>query len=309
LPSNEYEPRQLQLSRQPAAASVAYLRQDAFPGLVASPSFGGGAGIAIPRPDWLGRLWQYLGPRALVIAAIVAVLLALAVTVPPWAMQSSSSASIAPLRSSAGTTAGAATTVEDLGVSTFIGRLPFVQQARYMTAISSSPASAQRFIEGAREASVASYLQTVGAQVTLPYLSGAVQTQDQIQAWDAAVTELQRQEAIRQASAGQIWQPPPIEVGMALPSTVTFYSCINSGFCNTMASGIQAFSGAAACSWNIPFGTHFYIASDPTHRVFVCLDRGALTPNWVDIWFYDPADGWAWQAIVGTRSDIVIVNN
>lgn len=312
MPANEYEPhrssRRLQLAPQPAA-SLTYLRQDTFPGLVAAPSFGRGAGIAIPRPDWLGRLWQYLSPRALVIAAIAAILLALAVTVPPWVMQSSSSASIAPLRSSAGTTAGASTTVEDLGVGTFIGQLPFVQQARYMTTISSSAASPQRFVEGAREASVASYVQSLGAQVTLPYVSGAVQTKDQIQAWNAAVTELERQEAIRQAASRQIWQPPPLVAGMALSSTVTFYACIDNGFCNNMASGIQAFSGAAACSWNIPFGTHFYIASDPAHRVFVCLDRGALTPNWVDVWFYDAADGWAWQSVVGTRSDIVIVNN
>jgi hypothetical protein len=311
LPSSEYEPfrpRRLQLAPQPAAASITYLRQEAFPALVAAPSFGGGAGIAIPRPDWVGRLWQYLGPRALVIAAIAAIMLALAVTVPPLVMTTSSSASIAPLRSSAGTTAGAATTVENLGVSTFIGRIPFVQQARYMTSISSNPASPERFVEGAREASVASYLQDVGAQVTLPYVSGAVQTKEQIEAWNAAVTELQRQEAVREASARQIWQPPPLEAGIALSSTVTFYSCIGNGFCNNMASGIPAYSGAAACSFNIPFGTRFYIASDPSQRVFTCMDRGALAPNWVDIWFYDAADGWAWQAIVGTHSDIVIVN-
>ena len=47
---------------------------------------------------------------------------------------------------------------------------------------------------------------------------------------------------------------------------------------------------------------------NPMGRVFTCLDRGLLGPSWVDIWFYDPADGWAWQQLIGgTYSDITIV--
>ena len=74
-----------------------------------------------------------------------------------------------------------------------------------------------------------------------------------------------------------------------------------------MATGQAPFEGAAACSSNLPFGTRFSIANDPAGRVFTCLDRGALSPTWVDVWFYDAADGWAWQSIVGTSSDIIIV--
>jgi hypothetical protein len=74
-----------------------------------------------------------------------------------------------------------------------------------------------------------------------------------------------------------------------------------------MANGQQAFPGAAACSYNMPFGTKFRIENDPAGRVFVCADRGALSASWVDIWFYDNADGWAWQSTVGTRSNIIIV--
>ena len=58
---------------------------------------------------------------------------------------------------------------------------------------------------------------------------------------------------------------------------------------------------------NLPFGTRFVITDDPSQRIFVCLDRGALAATWVDVWFYDVADGWAWQSGLGTRSDIIIV--
>jgi hypothetical protein len=40
--------------------------------------------------------------------------------------------------------------------------------------------------------------------------------------------------------------------------------------------------------------------------VFTCLDRGALSATWVDVWFYDIADGWAWQSLVGTSGEIII---
>jgi hypothetical protein len=96
--------------------------------------------------------------------------------------------------------------------------------------------------------------------------------------------------------------------GTRIPgATVTFYSCIDNGFCGNMATGDPVFAGAAACSADMPFGTRFVVANDPTGQVFVCMDRGLLAPTWVDVWFYDVADGWAWQAPVGTHSDIIIV--
>lgn len=44
-------------------------------------------------------------------------------------------------------------------------------------------------------------------------------------------------------------------------------------------------------------------------RVYECLDRGALATTWVDVFFYNTADGIAWQSLLGgTISDIELVN-
>jgi hypothetical protein len=271
-----------------------------------APRFGG-IGSIPAQPEWLGRLWDFIGRRGLLLALIASLLLLIAATVPTFALPSGSSVSVAPLRSSIGTTADPSAMIGDLSVATFAGDLPFVRQSRYMSALTTGGPEGQRFVQGAREASIARYIQDVGVQVTLPYVQNAIRTQDQIIAWDAAVTELDRQAAIRSARASQLWQPAAIAAGVSMPSTVTFYACVGNGFCGNMASGIAPFEGAAACSSNIPFGTKFYIANDPSQRTFVCLDRGALAPNWVDVWFYDAADGWAWQSLVGTSSEIVIV--
>ncbi len=67
--------------------------------------------------------------------------------------------------------------------------------------------------------------------------------------------------------------------------------------------------GAAACSYNLPFGTKLTIAGDPTGRVYECLDRGALANTWVDVYFEDTRDGMAWQSqLGGTVANITIVN-
>jgi hypothetical protein len=189
-----------------------------------------------------------------------------------------------------------------------VGRIPFIQQLRYLEALAGATPEVRRFVEGARQASLAGYLQDVGVQVTLPYLSDAVSTKEAIDAWTAAVAEAEREAALRVTASRAVWQAPSLVAGTRIPAaTVTFYACIGNGFCGNMASGLAPFDGAAACSVDLPFGTRFVIANDPAGRVFVCLDRGALAPTWVDVWFYDAADGWAWQSIVGTRSEIIIV--
>jgi hypothetical protein len=88
---------------------------------------------------------------------------------------------------------------------------------------------------------------------------------------------------------------------------ITFYDCLNDGFCGAMYNGQRVYEGAAACSWNLPIGTKFRILGDPTARVYRCDDRGWLANTWVDISFYDPADGWRWQAQVGRYGTIEIV--
>ncbi|HEY7269952.1 MAG TPA: hypothetical protein VH951_09010 [Dehalococcoidia bacterium] len=88
---------------------------------------------------------------------------------------------------------------------------------------------------------------------------------------------------------------------------VTFYDCMNQGFCGRMANGRKVYEGAAACSYDLPLGTRFYIVDDPTNRIYQCDDRGLLSRTWVDIFWNDPRDGWRWQDAVGRWGTIVIV--
>jgi hypothetical protein len=99
--------------------------------------------------------------------------------------------------------------------------------------------------------------------------------------------------------------------GTVLYARVTIYGCTGAGggFCGGMSAGATVFEGAAACSGDMPFGTKFTMAGDPTGRVYECLDRGNLAAPWVDIFFYDTADGFAWASQLGsTHANITIVN-
>jgi hypothetical protein len=86
---------------------------------------------------------------------------------------------------------------------------------------------------------------------------------------------------------------------------VTFYSCPPCTEGNLMYSGVVAYEGAAACSWDMELGTRFTLDGDPTGRVYTCLDRG-LGPGtaWVDVFFEEESDGWQWQSEVGSRARI-----
>ena len=44
------------------------------------------------------------------------------------------------------------------------------------------------------------------------------------------------------------------------------------------------------------------------HVAYVCADRGLLANTWVDIFWYYPADGYRWQAVVGRYGTINIVS-
>ena len=88
---------------------------------------------------------------------------------------------------------------------------------------------------------------------------------------------------------------------------ITFYDCVNQGFCGAMYNGEQVYEGAAACSWDLPLGTRFAIENDPTRRIYVCSDRGLLPDTWVDIYFYAPQDGWDWQQSVGRYATVHIL--
>jgi hypothetical protein len=96
-------------------------------------------------------------------------------------------------------------------------------------------------------------------------------------------------------------------IGRVRDVNLTFYDCLEQGFCGAMYSGTIVYEGAAACSWDLPIGTRFTIEGDPTGRIYVCEDRGLLDDTWVDIYFHDPVDGWAWQRAVGRYGTIEIV--
>lgn len=307
------------LSSTTAVGALAQLRQQTFPQLIHPPQFIPRTRGLPTRPEWLTGLLYYLRSRAAAAGLIAALVLVAATAIPAWAALQQGSASVAsiPLRSSIGITGTSATRTEDLGVATFVGRIPFVQHLNYLNALGGVTSETQLFVEGARQAGIADYVQDVGVQVTLPYIISAISTKNSIEAWVAAVAEserlaavdLQQQAVLQLETSRAIWQSPGPIPGTRIPgASVTFYSCIDNGFCGLMANGAQVFAGAAACSYDLPFGTRFVITNDPTRSVFICLDRGALPNTWVDVWFYNAADGWAWQTMVGgTRSDIIIV--
>jgi hypothetical protein len=297
-----------------SVAVLAQVRQQAFSGVAGQPRY-----IPLTRPEaiqpgWLERVFDGLAKQAAVAGGIAALVLIVALALPIWSAlrggEGAAATSSVSVRSSAGVTGTTATRVEDLSATTFVGGVPFVQRLRYFDAVTGASSPSRLFVAGGREASLAEYLRDVGNQVALPYLNDAVNTRDRIELYAAAVEENER--AARAQLAAVVpapitaWQAPSAASGTRLNSTVTFYACVGNGFCGNMANGQQAYAGAAACSTNLPFGTRFTIADDPSGRVFTCLDRGALSSTWVDVWFYDAADGWAWQSIVGTNSDIII---
>lgn len=103
--------------------------------------------------------------------------------------------------------------------------------------------------------------------------------------------------------------PANLQINRAISNVnITFYDCLDGGFCGHMYNGERVYEGAAACSWNLPIGTSFYILGDPTGRVYVCKDRGLLADTWVDIFWHNPKDGYVWQANVGRYGTIAIVS-
>ena len=160
---------------------------------------------------------------------------------------------------------------------------------------------------------MASYVSDVGEQVTLRYLSNAVETTQALGTWrkasdEAKAVAVQQEQATKlSAAASQPWQPGPMTAGSRLGTRITYYDCDTSGFCGNMASGIPVSDGFAACSYNMPFGTKFRIEGDPTSRVWTCGDRGLLSSTHVDVWFYHWSDGSAYQSLVGSYGTITII--
>ncbi len=118
------------------------------------------------------------------------------------------------------------------------------------------------------------------------------------------LADAERKAAEERAAAA----PAGPSIGQIQGVNVTFYDCLQQGFCGAMYNGQPVYEGAAACSWDLPLGTRFVIEDDPTGRVYVCADRGLLADTWVDIYFYSPYDGWRWQRSVGRYATIQILS-
>jgi hypothetical protein len=141
-----------------------------------------------------------------------------------------------------------------------------------------------------------------------------------IHKWAETEKAYQAEQAAR--AARSVAAPPPgtsatlgrasgYAPGTRLYARITMYGCVGrgGGFCGGMASGITVFEGAAACSSDMPFGTKFTIEGDPTGRTYECLDRGHLSSPWVDVFFYNTEEGFAWAGFLGgTHANITIVN-
>jgi hypothetical protein len=262
-----------------------------------------------------------VGKKALLAMLVVASLVLVATSLPAWGELGSGSAASAPaamVRSSAGETGGPATRVESLGAHSFLSRNPFVSRARLLNATNGG-GSPFHFVAGAAQASIADYVTGLGFHAALPYQNAALSAQRAADSWNAAVIDEVLEQQAEAASVGSVpitVGSPPVDAiwssnlagGTIISNvTVTFYACVGNGFCGNMATGHQVYPGAAACSYDMAFGTKFVVVNDPSQRVFTCMDRGALASPWVDIWFYSVAEGQSWIANVGGVSDIRIV--
>lgn len=182
---------------------------------------------------------------------------------------------------------------------------------QYGPPVSARAASdAARGYEGAYAASAAPAAQIGGM------IAAAAQEQH---AWDVvrAMVTIEKERAATGGRTSAFNAPQSLNgasgfpVGTVLRARITVYGCTGAGggFCGNMATGIRVFEGAAACSYDLPFGTKIKIQGDPTGRVYECLDRGALANTWVDVFFNDTAEGIHWASLLGgTVTEIEIVN-
>ena len=300
--------RYTSFSSSASAADLSQLRQRSIPQIVDAPRFG-----RPQAPEWVASAQAFLSRYAILAAVIAAVVLIAAMAVPAWAVFQPETAlsPLATVHSSAGVTGTAGTRVANLNPATFLGGIPFLQQSRALTTAGSASAGSAlapaSFVAGAREASVGEYIQDVGLQMVLPYLNETAIIKENVEAWTAAVAQ-QQQAAAAVPTYLAAFQPPAVGAGTVMGAHATFYTCAGGGFCGAMANGQQVFSGAAACSYDLAFGTRFFLNADPARTVYTCLDRGAISATWVDIWFYSPAEGWAWQSMIGSvYTDITII--
>jgi hypothetical protein len=306
------------LASSSVVGTLTYLREQTFPKLIDPPRFVPRTRSFPAQPDWLSGTLQRVGRRALGAALFAATAVLIATSLPAWGSLLSGSAAAPPspaVRSSAGETASYTSRVDDFGAHDFLAGNPFVVRSRLLSRGDDSP---HAFLAGGLQENIAEYVNGLAYHAAGPYQAAALETQQALDEWYAAVIdEVARQQeaaapvppefAFSAPATSAIWESN-YAPGTLIPGvTVTFYACLGNGFCGNMASGQQVFPGAAACSMDMAFGTRFVVVNDPSQIVFTCLDRGALASPWVDVWFYSVEQGQAWQRNVGMISDIRIV--
>ena len=82
---------------------------------------------------------------------------------------------------------------------------------------------------------------------------------------------------------------------------LSFYVCrgappgFQDGYCGLAADGTPVYEGMAACGYAFPLGTIFRVIGDNFQWTFTCHDRGRGPAYWIDVFFWEYADGRAWS--------------
>lgn len=125
------------------------------------------------------------------------------------------------------------------------------------------------------------------------------------------VRPLPRAEVLSEPASDVPQSTPSPTATPTTPLTVhlTFYVCAGAppgqSYCGTMASGSTVYEGAAACGYGMALGERFRIVGDPTGRTYTCEDRGAGPYWWIDVFWYEYANGRPWRNQFGQDVEIV----
>ena len=93
----------------------------------------------------------------------------------------------------------------------------------------------------------------------------------------------------------------PAEGAEIILDALTFYVCrgappgFQDGYCGLGADGTQVYEGMAACGYAFPLGTTFKVIGDDSQRTYTCHDRGLGPAYWIDVFFWEYADGRAFS--------------
>ena len=115
--------------------------------------------------------------------------------------------------------------------------------------------------------------------------------------------EIPTPEGAEEAGAG-LDAPEPLDEqvdGWVTLDDLSFYVCrgappgFEDGFCGGAGGNLGLEEGQVACGYAWSLGTQFQIYGDPTNRIYICNDRGLGPTYWLDVFFWEYADGRAWR--------------